>query len=134
MEHESNQKLPWDDVPLGERLLAGIVDLIVAALLSLFPRIGWMFGLLYILTKDALPFLNGQSFGKKIFHLRVIALPHHSALTGWPEKSVIRGLVMLIPILNLFDLYYLITQKVRIADRWAETRVIQDQDQETRGS
>ncbi|MFW6043121.1 MAG: RDD family protein [Marinilabiliaceae bacterium] len=133
-EEEDNQQLPWDEVPLGERLLAGLVDLIVAALLSLFPRIGWMFGLLYILMKDSLPFLNGQSFGKKLFHLRTIALPHYSALTGWPEKSVIRGLVLLIPILNLIDLYYLIIHKVRIADRWAETRVIKDQDQETTGN
>ncbi|MFO8000017.1 MAG: hypothetical protein R6U46_02155 [Marinilabilia sp.] len=131
---ENTTQLPWDKVPLGERLMAGLVDLAVAAVLSLFPRIGWMFGLLYILTRDSLPFLNGQSFGKKLFHLRTITLPHHASLTGWPEKSVIRGLVLLIPVLNLFDLYYLITQKVRIADRWAETRVIRDQDQDTTGS
>lgn len=119
---------------MGERILAGAVDLIIVAIISLFPRIGWMFGLIYLLTKDSLSFLNGQSFGKKLFHLRTIALPHNAALTGWPEKSIIRGLVLLIPILNVIDFYYLITHKVRIADRWADTRVIRNQDWETTGS
>ena len=130
MDKEENQKLLWEKVSLGERILAGLIDIIVAVLLSLFPKIGWMFGVIYLLAKDSLAFLNGQSFGKKLFNLRTIALPHHSSLSGWPEKSIIRGLVLIIPVLNLIDFYYLIIHKVRIADRWAETRVIRNQDWE----
>ncbi len=129
-----NKQLLWEKVPTSERLLAGLVDIVIALLISLFPKIGWMFGLIYLLAKDSLSFLNGQSFGKKLFNLRTIALPHYASLTGWPEKSIIRGLVQIIPILNLIDLYYLITQKVRIADRWAETRVVRNQDWEANGS
>lgn len=129
-----NKQLLWEKVPTSERLLAGAVDIVIALLISLFPKIGWMFGLIYLLAKDSLSFLNGQSFGKKLFNLRTIALPHYASLTGWPEKSIIRGLVQIIPILNLIDLYYLITQKIRIADRWAETRVIRNQDWEANGS
>lgn len=129
-----DQKLLWEKVPVSERLLAGFVDIMIALLLSLFPKIGWMFGLIYLLAKDSFSFLDGQSFGKKLFHLRAITLPHYASMSGWPEKSVIRGLVLLIPILNLFDLYHLIKYKVRIADRWAETRVIRNQDWETTGS
>jgi uncharacterized RDD family membrane protein YckC len=134
MEKDKTQHLAWDKVPLGERLVAGFIDIIITILLSLFPKIGWLFGLIYLLGKDSFSFLGGQSFGKKLFNLRVIALPHHVALTGWPEKSIIRGLVLLIPVLNIIDLYYLITKKVRIADRWAETRVIKNQDWEAIGS
>ncbi len=134
MVEKSEESLMWEKVPVSERILAGLVDLVVVAVLSLFPRIGWLFGLIYLLSKDSLSFLNGQSFGKKLFNLRTVALPHYASLSGWPEKSVIRGLVLLIPVLNIIDLYYLITQKVRIADRWAETRVIKNQDWETTGS
>lgn len=129
-----NKQLLWDKVPTSERILAGAVDIVIALLISLFPKIGWMFGLIYLLAKDSLSFLDGQSFGKKLFNLRTIALPHYASLTGWPEKSIIRGLVQIIPILNLLDLYYLVSQKVRIADRWAETRVIRNQDWEANGS
>jgi uncharacterized RDD family membrane protein YckC len=131
---KNEEKLAWEKVGLSERLMAGLIDLIIVAILCLFPRIGWMVGLIYLLTKDSLGFLDGQSFGKKLFNLRTIALPHYGALTGWPEKSVIRGLIILIPVLNIIDLYYLIIHKVRIADRWAETRVIRNQDQEITGN
>ncbi|WP_291856892.1 hypothetical protein [Marinilabilia sp.] len=129
-----DKQLLWEKVPLSERLLAGLVDIVIAILISLFPKIGWMFGLIYLLSKDSLSFLNGQSFGKKLFNLRTVALPHYASLSGWPEKSIIRGLVQIIPVLNIIDLYYLTTQKVRIADRWAETRVIRNQDWEAKGS
>jgi len=129
-----DKQLLWEKVPLSERLMAGLVDIVIAVLLSLFPKIGWMFGVIYLLAKDSLSFLNGQSFGKKIFNLRTIALPHYASLSGWPEKSIIRGLVQVIPVLNIIDLYYLITKKVRIADKWAETRVIRNQDWEAKGS
>ncbi|WP_010664193.1 RDD family protein [Marinilabilia salmonicolor] len=129
-----DKQLLWEKVPLSERLMAGLVDIVIAVLISLFPKIGWMFGVIYLLAKDSLSFLNGQSFGKKIFNLRTIALPHYASLSGWPEKSIIRGLVQIIPVLNIIDLYQLITQKVRIADKWAETRVIRNQDWEAKGS
>ncbi len=134
MELNPEQPLLWEKVALSERLLAALVDLVIVVGLSFFPRIGWMFGLIYHLTRDSLPFLNGQSFGKKIFNLRTIILPHYASMTGAAEKSVIRGLVSIIPGLNVVDLWFLITRKVRLADEWAETRVVYNQDWETMGS
>ncbi|MGQ1891800.1 RDD family protein [Thermophagus sp. OGC60D27] len=131
---DKEQKLLWEKVPMAERILAGLVDIIITLLISLFPKIGWLFGLIYLLGKDSFSFLNGQSFGKKLFHLRVITLPHYASMSGLPEKSVIRGLVLLIPILNIIDFIHLIKYKVRIADRWSETRVIKNQDWETTGN
>lgn len=90
----------------------------------MFPRVGWMFGLIYHLTRDSLPFLNGQSFGKKLMRLKVVRIPELLPLTGSPEKSVIRGVVFLIPLLNLIDIWHLLTKGQRLADKWAETTVI----------
>lgn len=134
MDSKKVKPLMWEKVTLTERLLAGLVDLVIAAGLSLFPRVGWMIGLIYLLSKDALPFLNGQSFGKKMFNLRVVVLPQLAAMTGEAEKSVIRGLLLIIPVLNLIDLWHLITRKVRLADQWAETRVVYNEEWETTGS
>lgn len=110
--------------PLAERFIAALIDFVIVCGLCMFPRIGWMFGLIYHLTRDALPFLGGQSFGKKLMHLKVVAQPNNSPLTASPEKSVIRGIVFLIPGLNLIDIVYLYTKGQRLADKWAETEVI----------
>jgi len=110
--------------PLAERFIAAFIDFAIVCGLCMFPRIGWMIGLIYHLTRDSLPFLNGQSFGKKLMHLKVVASPNQTPLTGSPEKSVIRGLVFLIPLLNLIDIWYLFTKGHRLADKWAETEVI----------
>ncbi len=113
-----------EQAPLTERLIATIIDIAIVMGLCLFPRIGWMFGLIYHLTKDSLPFLGGQSFGKKLMHIKAVTVPQQLPLTGFPEKSVIRGLVLLIPILNLIDIWFLLTKGYRLADNWAQTGVV----------
>lgn len=115
---------PVFSMPLMERIFAAIIDLLIVVVLSLFPRIGWMLGLLYHLTRDSLPFLKGQSFGKHLLHIKVITLPKQESLVKFPEKSVIRGLVMLIPILNLIDIWHLFTRGRRLADIWSQTTVV----------
>lgn len=110
--------------PPLERFIAAFIDIIIVCGLCMFPRVGWMFGLIYHLTRDSLPFLNGQSFGKKLMRLKVVRIPDQLPLTSSPEKSVIRGVVFLIPLLNLIDIWYLFTKGQRLADKWAETAVI----------
>ncbi|GAO30966.1 hypothetical protein JCM15548_13291 [Geofilum rubicundum JCM 15548] len=56
--------------------------------------------------------------------IKVIALPQKTSLTRYPEKSIIRGLVMMIPILNIIDIWYFLTKGYRLADKWAETTVV----------
>jgi len=124
--------------PLTERIIAALIDIIIAIGLGFFPKIGWMIGIIYHLTRDSMPFLNGQSFGKHLMQIKVITLPQKKSLTKYPEKSIIRGLVMLIPILNLIDLWYFISAGYRLADKWTETTVIRytkdDESESTNGS
>lgn len=121
--------------PFTERIIAALIDIIIVIGLCFFPRIGWMIGIIYHLTKDSMPFLNGQSFGKHLMHIKVITLPQKTSLTKYPEKSIIRGLVTVIPILNIIDIWHFISTGTRLADQWAETTVvhyIKGDDSETR--
>jgi uncharacterized RDD family membrane protein YckC len=115
---------PVFTMPLTERIIAAIIDIIIVAILCLFPRIGWLVGIIYHLTRDSLPFLKGQSFGKHLLHLKVVTLPKQESLVNYPEKSIIRGLVMLIPVLNIIDFWFLYHKGQRLADIWAQTTVI----------
>ncbi len=120
--------------PFTERIIAALIDIIIVIGLCFFPRVGWMIGIIYHLTRDSMPFLNGQSFGKHLMHIKVIALPQKTSLTKYPEKSIIRGLVTIIPILNIIDIWYFMTKGYRLADKWAETTVVhyvKDDDSET---
>ncbi len=110
--------------PVTERIIALLVDLVVVMGLFFFPRIGWMFSTFYFLVKDSLPFLKGQSFGKHLMKIKVITIPDQNSLIAYPEKSVIRALVMLIPGLNLLDLWYFFKRGHRLADIWAQTTVV----------
>lgn len=110
--------------PFIERILAAVIDLIIVAGLMMLPRVGWLIALLYFLSKDSLPFLQGQSLGKHLLHLKVIILPGQDDLIRYPEKSIIRGLVFLIPILNLVDLWFFFTRGRRLADFWTQTTVV----------
>jgi hypothetical protein len=110
--------------PLPERTLAAIIDIAIVVGLSFFPRIGWIVGLFYFLIKDSIPFLKGQSFGKKLMKMQAITLPEQESLVKYPEKSIIRGIITLIPVLNLIDIWYLYTTGYRLVDRWTQTAVI----------
>ena len=110
--------------PLPERILAAIIDLAIVTGFCFFPRIGWIIGVFYFLLRDSFSFLKGQSFGKKLMKMKVITIPEQESLVGSPEKSIIRGIIFLIPFLNLIDIWYLVTTGIRLADRWAQTAVV----------
>lgn len=115
---------PVYSMPLMERIAAAIIDIIIVGILMLFPRIGWILGLLYHLTKDSIPILGGQSFGKKLLRIKTITIPEEESLIKYPEKSVLRGLIFLIPILNIIDVWHLFVKGRRLADIWSQTTVI----------
>ncbi|HHT99740.1 RDD family protein [Xiashengella succiniciproducens] len=110
--------------PLTERIIAAVIDIVIVAGLCFFPRIGWILGLIYHLGKESMPFMNGQSCGKHLLKIKVVNIPQLTPITGQHEKSVIRGLVMLIPVLNLIDLWWFVSRGYRLADKWAETTVV----------
>lgn len=124
--------------PFNTRLIAALIDVAVATglnigLVMILPgfasSLGWLAAIGYVLTRDALPFLEGQSIGKKAMKLRAVTLDGQS-LTGKWETSVIRNISMVIPIMPLVELYILLTREEkadrgrRLGDEWAKTKVI----------
>ena len=110
------------------RLFAYSVDLVIAVGLCLFPRIGWIFGLIYFLFKDAMPFTKGQSYGRRLFKIRLVRVPHNESMEQHPEKSLIRNIILLIPILNLYEIYLFFFKDYRLGEKWSETTVIASSD------
>ena len=111
---------------LKKRFLAFLMDGLIVALLCLIPKVGWMFGLIYFLGRDAMPSLNGQSVGKKIFGIRILTTGTNEPLHLHPRRSITRGLILLIPIVNIIDVVRLLVKGRRLADKWTETYVIDE--------
>ena len=121
-ERTQTDKLP----PLQKRLFAFLVDAVIVAVLVLIPKVGWIFGLIYFLGKDAMPSLKGQSVGKKLFNIRILTTGTNEPLYLHPEKSVTRGLILLIPVVNVIDILRLMVKGERLADKWTETHVVEE--------
>ena len=129
-------------IPIGTRVLATVIDFAIAGglyyavhLVSNFPLLGFLSILgipvmmAFILTRDGLPFLNGQSPGKSAMKLRAVTLDGKSLSGNW-QPAMIRNAVLLIPIFGLVELVVLLTredkpdQGIRLGDEWAKTRVV----------
>ena len=124
--------------PFNTRVTAMIVDIVVAVgliigLNIILPefahKLSWLVGCAYIVTRDSLPFLGGQSVGKKAMSLRAVTLDG-KPLTGNWECSLIRSGVLLIPFFQLLELWILLTREEttargrRLGDEWSKTKVI----------
>lgn len=116
----ASTSLFWD------RLMAFCIDLVITLGLAMFPRIGWIFGLIYFLFKDSMPFTNGQSYGRKLLKIRLVKSFDESSCINAPEKSLIRNIVLLVPILNLFEIFSFFFCRHRLGEQWSETKVIND--------
>jgi uncharacterized RDD family membrane protein YckC len=125
-------------VPIATRLIAGVIDAVVAGVLlsvlvSILPFLSVTIGYLvyagYLITRDSLPFLGGQSIGKKAMKIRAVTLDGQSLVGKW-ETSVIRSGVLMIPIFGLVEMIVLFTREGkpdcgrRLGDEWAKTKVI----------
>jgi uncharacterized RDD family membrane protein YckC len=120
------------------RATAALLDVVVAlgiaiGLAVLLPgfadRLAWLTGFAYLVTRDSLPFLGGQSVGKKAMKLRVVTLDGKSLIGNW-ETALIRNGVLVIPLFAFVELFILLTREDtpergrRLGDEWAKTRVI----------
>ncbi|MBX7241281.1 MAG: RDD family protein [Bacteroidia bacterium] len=120
----------------GNRLLAYLIDALVGGALAAIvgaitgnvqdSGIGQLLALIYFLTKEALPFLGGQSIGKKLMKIRVVTEDGNSVANNW-GASAIRAISLIVPLLNLYELYLVFTNKPRLGDQWAKTRVVAEQ-------
>jgi uncharacterized RDD family membrane protein YckC len=130
--HEAEDSGPeaGADATFESRVVAGIIDLFIAGFIAaavgaLFEPLGGLTALAYLLTRDAMPFLEGQSIGKKLMKLRA-AGPEGKPLTGNWQASIVRN----IPLLLLIDAVVLYLRKDRdeplrrLGDEWAKTRVV----------
>lgn len=119
----------------NSRVVAVVIDLLVA--LGVAIGLGWFLpdfagqlaGIAYFITRDSLPFLGGQSVGKKALRLKVTTSEGDSIVKNW-QVALIRNGVLLIPFFALVEVYVLLTRDSgaargrRLGDEWAKTRVI----------
>ncbi len=109
----------------GSRIGAYLIDVILLALVGWIPILGWIVVIAYMLTRDALPFLDGQSIGKKLVGIRAVD-ENGAALTGNYGPSVVRNVVLFIPLFPIVELIILLTntETRRLGDQWGKTRVV----------
>ncbi len=131
------------EASLIKRFLARLIDRFIAALLificisvlgsntfdaisSLGILMGLSLALVYLFARDALPFLDGQSLGKKICSIRVINFQTGEAVTNQFGKTFVREIVQWIPLLNFIDMLTVFgAGGRRLGDQWADTIVVE---------
>ena len=122
------------DPILQKRLIAGCIDVAVgialAIVIAFIPKIaflGYILQLAYWLTKDALPFLDGLSVGKKVMGLRAVT-SDGKPLTGNWKASAIRNVFLYIAIVEAIVLFLRkddpAKKGLRLGDDFAGTKVI----------
>jgi uncharacterized RDD family membrane protein YckC len=124
--------------PFNARVLATVIDAVVAVglqmaamwiLPSFAGKIAWLLGIAYLITRDSLPFLGGQSVGKKAMNLRVVTRKGQPLTGNW-NAALIRNGVLLIPFFALIELFVLLNREdkpehgLRLGDEWAKTKVV----------
>jgi uncharacterized RDD family membrane protein YckC len=80
--------------------------------------LGYLMSLGYYLLRDAL--FGGQSIGKKVMKYQVVK-EDGSSLSGDFATSALRNVTLFIPLL---DAIYVITDKPRLGDTLAKTKVV----------
>jgi uncharacterized RDD family membrane protein YckC len=111
---------------LGNRVLAFLIDAIIVMAVQPIAGVGQLLGLAYLLTRDGLPFLDGQSIGKKVMKIKAVSSETGSSLSNDWGPCVIRNVVFLIPFFAIVELIVLNGNKEgqRLGDQWAKTKVV----------
>jgi uncharacterized RDD family membrane protein YckC len=79
------------------------------------------------LVRDALPFLDGQSIGKKAMKTRAVLEDSGAPITNDYKSSVLRNILLFIPIVSLVDALFIFgDERKRLGDKLAKTTVIYD--------
>jgi len=125
---EARQPAPERELAsAGQRLGAVILDSFVAGIPALVPILGWIWLVVYVCTKDALPFFGGQSLGKKILGIRVINVETGKPIKGDWGAAIIRQLSLMIPFFGFVDACMVLSaERRRFGDQWAKTVVVKN--------
>ena len=119
---------------LGDRFLGVLIDWLVfmALYYVLDMVIGWGLSYaiagIYFLIRDALPFLDGQSIGKKVMKTRAIKEDSGAPLTNDYAASVVRNIPAVVPVLSLVDAIFIFMgdERKRLGDKMGKTIVIKE--------
>lgn len=135
----------------GKRVVAAVIDCVIAAVLNFIPAIGGLIAAAYWLVRDGMDidFMDRRSIGKKVMKLRPIRLDGQPmsietsarrnwmfALGGvvWFLKYIpILGWILMVPVgivalaLGLYELFRVLTdpQGRRLGDTMAGTKVVE---------
>lgn len=128
-------------VPLTTRAAAAGIDfaialglylavIIVAAMtFDFLGKLAWLVFMSFIVTRDGLPFLKGQSPGKTAMKIKAVTTSGDNLAGNW-EPALIRNAVLLIPLFPIVELVVLINredkkdQGKRLGDEWAGTKIV----------
>ncbi|MEZ4775370.1 MAG: RDD family protein [Bacteroidia bacterium] len=125
MENETTTVGTQQIASAGQRIGAYLIDAILMGVVAVIPILGFFIVIAYGLTRDSLPFLDGQSVGKKVLKLRAVTEDGQSLSGNW-GPGIIRNIVLMIPFFPIVELVVLLTGKdgKRLGDQWAKTKVI----------
>lgn len=106
-------------------LVSYVPMLVLGLISSKLLMLGYVLYLGYFLTRDSLPFLNGQSVGKKLMGIKVIKEDTGAGIMGDYGTGIIRAIPQVIPLLNLVDALVIFRDSTkRFGDEWAKTIVV----------
>lgn len=122
------------EADVGKRIAAALIDLLVAAAAAytvsmVADSLSYPAFIGYMLTRDSLPFLDGQSIGKKVLNLRAVTETGESLSGNW-NPGIIRNVPMIIPVFPLVEFIILLANKDkpgglrRFGDQWGKTKVV----------
>lgn len=125
---------PGSSAPFGTRVIAAIIDAFVAAgiyfVLSKFSSsLAWLGSSAYWVVRDALPFLEGHSVGKRLMKIKAVTSAGVSLSGDW-KTSAIRNISLVVPFFGIVELIVLFIRKNeggvlrRLGDDWANTQVV----------
>ncbi len=112
-----------------DRILAFLLGAAVGYTLSLFGETagvvaGVITGFAYYFLKDAFPFLNGQSLGKKMLSIKVADANEGTGIEGNYGKALAREITTIIPLISLIDALMIFSNNQRLGDTIAHTIVV----------
>ncbi len=124
----SDKFVEYELASAGDRLNAALIDIAILIGLYFLPNFGKILGFVYFLLRDSLPFLKGQSIGKRLMKIRVIDIFSADDLKEKYDKSIIRTVSLIIPVFNIIDAIMIYTdpEKKRFGDKWAGTIVTKE--------
>lgn len=122
------------EADVGKRIAAALIDCIVAmaagyAVSMIASSLFYPAYIGYMLTRDSLPFLDGQSIGKKVLNTKAVTETGESLSGNW-NPGIIRNVPMIIPVFPLVEFIILLANKDkpgglrRFGDQWGKTKVV----------